>query len=47
MNSALAGMVSDTLSMAGTLLGDLAPLYALPLGLFGLFAVGYFIRDLF
>jgi len=47
VESALSGMVSDTLTMAGTLLGDMAPLYALPLGLLGLFAVGYFIRDLF
>lgn len=47
MYSALSGLVGETLDMTGTLLGDMAPLYALPLGLATVFAVGYFLRGMF
>jgi len=46
MYTALNSLVGDTLDMAGTLLGTMAPLYALPLGLAALFAIGFWLKSL-
>jgi len=43
---ALSGLISDVLSMGADLLYELAPLYALPIGLGVVFAIGYWIRSM-